>query len=144
MTSDYELEQFLEQTLAIIPNEYKDEQFSHINIVARSLKNVKKNPQEDLDQLIKYDDKLRMAGDKIVARHYKAFNKTIKSFSDICIQLEESQGEIEILSKELASVKEELTSRSEGFSKIINSIDISELYSTYLEQNEFLNILNLV
>ena len=133
--SDYELEQFLEQTLAIIPNEFKDEQFSHINIVARSLKNVKKNPQEDLDQLIIYDEKLKIAGDKIVNRHYKAFNKTIKSFSDICIQLEESQIEIESLSKELSSVREELTSRSE---------DISELYSTYLEQNEFLKILTLV
>lgn len=132
----YELEKTIEEALSGIPKEYQEESFNHIAIVARALKsNTKRNPQEDLKQLQEYNQKLEKATKMIVEFNYKAFNKSIRNFSDIIIQLKNAHDNVKYLMKELTEVKEQMTSRSD---------DLSDLYSTHLEQKEFLEILKSI
>lgn len=142
-----DLERKLKEVLKGIPQEYKDRGFSHIAVVAKALKG--KNPQEDLKKLNSYYNSLNGAVSEIVNGihenikifninsivNYSGFNKSIKNFSDILNNLENSQKKIKILENDIDRSKELLASRAN---------DLAQLYANYLQHTEFLNILNQV
>jgi hypothetical protein len=113
-SSQKELEETLKESLqpSQVPSEFLSEKFSHIAIVAKALK--KSNPQQDLKELQDVSEKLEKSVNKVVDVYYAPFNKTIKHFSEILTNLEDSKGEIKGLLVDIDTNVELLSSKSKG------------------------------
>ncbi|KAL9652321.1 hypothetical protein ABK040_011978 [Willaertia magna] len=129
-----ELEQELMEVINNIPEDFVNyEAKSHVTIVAESLNN--NSYSSDLETLTEYYNDVNGALSKIVSFSYESFNKSIKNFSDMLVDLHASQSKIHILNESIKNSKQCLRNR-------IN--DLSTLYTNYLQHTEYLRILNLV
>lgn len=133
MGKDKDLERTIKEVLKEIPQDYRDKNFSHIAIVANALK--RDRPEHVLKRLDEYYTNLNEAVTDIVDVNFHSFNQSIKNFSDILNNLNQSQKKIESLEKDIEDCKDLLTSRA---------TDLKQLYENYLQHTEFLNILKQV
>ncbi|KAG2391783.1 hypothetical protein C9374_013268 [Naegleria lovaniensis] len=128
-----ELESEVLNAIDSVPTLYSQLKTNHITIVAQSL--IHGTHIDDLNELTEHYDTLSDALSKLVAFNYQEFNKSIRNFSDILAELTESQKKIQQLRNEVRNTKSCLTS---------HAIDLSSLYTNYLQHSEYLRILNII
>ncbi|EFC37318.1 predicted protein [Naegleria gruberi] len=134
--SDYtseDLKSSLDEIIDSIDAEYRVEDFSYIDAIARSLKNG--TDKEDLRKLKDNKKFLDDAVKQIVCVNYKGFNKSIRNFSDMLDLMEKGQSQVQNMIEKVRTTKELLALRS---------TDLISLYSSYLQQKEILDILDVV
>ena len=126
--SDYtseDLKSSLDEIIDSIDAEYRVEDFSYIDAIARSLKNG--TDKEDLRKLKDNKKFLDDAVKQIVCVNYKGFNKSIRNFSDMLDLMEKGQSQVQNMIEKVRTTKELLALRS---------TDLISLYSSYLQQKE--------
>ncbi|KAF0980229.1 hypothetical protein FDP41_013443 [Naegleria fowleri] len=128
-----ELEEEVIHAMELVPTLYSQLKTNHITIVAQSL--IHGTHIDDLNELTDHYENLSEALSKLVAFNYQEFNKSIRNFSDILEELKESQSKIQQLRNEVRKTKSCLTS---------HAVDLSSLYTNFLQHSEYLRILNIV